>query len=254
LSRQKQAEYFGYSICSGNLNRNLKGNHNRNLKMLRTISTNIFEYAHLVMRVCPICGSFRTQHFLACHYCTEKLKLDAAKSQPIQLYDCILVLPLWSWVRDSSKRQSILISALKYHSIAKDWDVLAEMITDLAEGKLLSVRSRILFISCPGRSPKKDHAWYLAEALTRRCGGRHWEILKRTDDLNMQKSKTRVERSMIGFSLNENFSKNLMNKERIVFVDDVVTTGSTAFAAFEALGCPKNFEVWCIAYRQLAAS
>lgn len=35
----------------------------------------------------------------------------------------------------------------------------------------------------------------------------------------------------------------------IIFIDDVVTTGSTARAAWKALGCPDFFEVWCIAFQ-----
>ena len=37
---------------------------------------------------------------------------------------------------------------------------------------------------------------------------------------------------------------------KVVFCDDVVTTGQTAKAAFKALGEPENFEVWCLAYRK----
>jgi len=44
-------------------------------------------------------------------------------------------------------------------------------------------------------------------------------------------------------------------QKTVVFVDDVITTGSTAMAAYIALGDPENFEVWTLAHRpKLAGS
>ncbi len=46
---------------------------------------------------------------------------------------------------------------------------------------------------------------------------------------------------------NHNLFNDIKHKY-ILFVDNVVTTGATAHAAFQALRSPKYYETWAIAY------
>jgi predicted amidophosphoribosyltransferase len=64
----------------------------------------------------------------------------------------------------------------------------------------------------------------------------------------LQKKLSLSHRGAKKFSLIEDFSCE--PDERVVFVDDVVTSGNTAWAAFEALGQPPGFEGWSLFYRE----
>jgi predicted amidophosphoribosyltransferase len=63
-----------------------------------------------------------------------------------------------------------------------------------------------------------------------------------------QKGLSRVERFAITFELSDR--ENLIGYRRLIVVDDVVTTGATAFAAYRALGQPKSCEIWCLMDRR----
>ena len=43
-------------------------------------------------------------------------------------------------------------------------------------------------------------------------------------------------------------------EERVILVDDIYTTGTTARQSYEALGRPRDFEVWVLAYRHLRSN
>ena len=74
------------------------------------------------------------------------------------------------------------------------------------------------------------------------------DVLRR-DDQEEQKTKSLFERKRRRMSLREDFSVPWTKKTALIFVDDVVTTGETAHAAYRALEQPKNFEILSLCYR-----
>ncbi len=126
-----------------------------------------------------------------------------------------------------------------------------------------------LVVPPPGRSGygENDHAGALAEALA--VANRNHliaevEILERVGESRRmkrtsfktalhrtvsQKVKSRAERSDIEFRVSP-IAKNRIRQARgFIFIDDVIATGATARAAWIALGKPRAFESWAIAYK-----
>lgn len=105
-----------------------------------------------------------------------------------------------------------------------------------------------LFVLPPASSrPSGDHSWLLGQLFSSM-----WDVepaygLKYENwGHSPQKRKSASDRSRRRFRSEEKFSGS---RRRFIFIDDVVTTGSTAMAAYMALGDPEQFEVWSLVCR-----
>lgn len=72
-------------------------------------------------------------------------------------------------------------------------------------------------------------------------------------DGRAQKTKTRVERleseMVLSSGLTQAVRARVLDAPGYLFIDDVIVTGSTAVAAWRALGKPRNFEAWAMVWR-----
>lgn len=110
-----------------------------------------------------------------------------------------------------------------------------------------------VFIPAPPRTyQQQDHAFQLAKGFAELIGAPVVSPLFRLDG-KAQKSRTRDERAEIQVGLHKNYIPNEFGRKRVIWVDDVLTTGSTALACYQALGRPPRFEVWVLSYRSLLA-
>ena len=104
-----------------------------------------------------------------------------------------------------------------------------------------------VFIPAPPNSPLiKDHAFCLAQALQFYFGGSLKSLLRKAPHKNPQKRKSRQQRAFIKIKAQEPAPA----ERPIIFVDDILTTGATARASFHALGAPKNFFIFTLAWRK----
>lgn len=105
----------------------------------------------------------------------------------------------------------------------------------------------------PKRQGQKDHAYLWGEALASVVGGKLFPCLSRVTTTH-QRHADIYERSIAQMEVLEKYtySDDLSGTAVWIFVDDVVTTGATAQAAYRALGCPANFQVWALAHRSLS--
>lgn len=167
--------------------------------------------------------------------------------------DKFKVFGLWNWVQNQNRTLSIFLMALKRNPNKSDWQKIAEeMSKKMISQTKLSPR-QYLFVPCPARGPAaSDHAFLYAESLANFWKSPVAPILRKGGPADSQKKKTKRQRGQIHLEVSEKFSKELTKNKKIIFVDDVVTTGFTAQAAFRALGSPNDFEVWCLAHRRLA--
>lgn len=116
----------------------------------------------------------------------------------------------------------------------------------------------LIFIPAPARFEKEDdHASLFAKELSRLFGSPSLKLLRRVSQAE-QKGMSREERAQNRLALREAFNlpsgnglAQSLGEKKIVFVDDLLVSGQTARAAYIALGKPKNFEAWTIAYRPL---
>lgn len=108
-----------------------------------------------------------------------------------------------------------------------------------------SFKDKIVLVP-PSKREKFDHAWSFGEALAKMSGA---ELLSPFLIENVeieQKHLNKMERSALTYSLSQK-----VRGDSFVFVDDLITTGGTARAAWVALGKPKRFSAWTVACRPL---
>ncbi len=139
-----------------------------------------------------------------------------------------------------------LIYSLKGGDLADANDRLARSILTSVESHELT---DVAFVPAPSKNLEQpDHAYMIAKSLSNLSGRPLIKALQRVDE-DSQKQLNRSERLRSKLALNAGFSIEQGRIQSIIFIDDVVTTGATAHAAHLALGKPKNFKVWTIAYR-----
>jgi predicted amidophosphoribosyltransferase len=112
-----------------------------------------------------------------------------------------------------------------------------------------SFKDKILIVP-PSKREKFDHAWNFGEALGEFSGAELLSpFLIQNEELE-QKRLNKMERSTLTFALSKQV-KWRAKHGGFVFVDDLITTGATARAAWNALGRPTRFSAWTVACRPL---
>jgi len=151
------------------------------------------------------------------------------------------VRSLFSWDQHSPKGLTDLVYGLKGIEDSQAWLEIALWMIRKFSFRL----ERPVFVPVPGTRP--NHAYGLAAALSRVMGHPVQDALVKVNS-RRQKDLGREERRNVRFVLR---SGHLCTDYRsVIIVDDVVTTGATAMAAYQALLRPKHCEVWCLMDRQ----
>lgn len=194
---------------------------------------------------CLNCGSLRSQNLGMCIPCHEALQ--ALRSPPPRPG----LKTLYTWSPGSSDLLSMLVLHLKGPKRVGLWDELAAKF--LQAHFPAGVERRLYLVPAPSRDGSADHAALFARALAMRTGGVYFPCLRKSGS-QTQRGSGRGERFLLEIELDEKNTLPSGDWAQIqwIFVDDIVTTGSTAHAARRALGSPPHFEVWVLAERSLS--
>lgn len=185
---------------------------------------------------CAICGAWVRQWFL-CAACRDRIFQGVEPRT--RHFPEFVSKSLFSWRPNGISALDAVMAALKRKSDADFWRPFAVSLT-LYYGQLSSKTTLV-----PVPSLRENHALGLAKALQSIHGCQLVDGLQVTRRIEL-KNLNRLEREQQLFKL-ENSCRDYRD---VVIVDDIVTTGATARAAFQALGRPQSCQVWCLSDRR----
>lgn len=235
--------------------------HNNSALNRRRAADSVFRW----LRSCSVCGSTLPPIDLLCDECWRYSRGPlASESVDIGHSDLFPVYSLFTWTPTNDSLVGPLIQGFK-----KGWSAgAAKTFAELISAKRMKSDEppkELVFVTPPpsartitfGRfsltGQSMDHAGLLAACLSESWRAPWISCLRAAESENFsrQKNRTAVERRQRRFvaTLNVAEDASVGKDTTVVFVDDVVTTGATAMAAYMALGDPSRFEVWAIAQR-----
>jgi len=202
------------------------------------------------LRACAVCHNYFPPCDWLCSFCWKCLEREYLYSE--DTYRAEKTLPhlrLLDWHEDNSVLIQSFIQSLKQASVEFIFKRLAlEMFSRFITIPLWDKNQVPLFIPVPPRQKNtKDHAYFLAKALNFYFMGEMIPMLEREKDWQSQKRKNKRERAKISILKTKKMD---LSKHPIILVDDVVTTGSTARACWQALEQPENFFIFSLAWRR----
>ena len=211
----------------------------------------------LYFRSCALCGKWFGKTDFLCRSCEKLIRSRCCQTTGFSQEFGYPHYYALAWDQKTDFLLRPLIYALKGYDVAAQGprEVFLQMarfifVKRSQYGSLLPEKGLLRIIFVPGQK-KAGHSFYLAKALEAFLYPKAlvcdvFEVLAPTD--SVQKSKKKSERRVKRFHLKKSQSPFLEN-DKVILVDDVLTTGATARGVFERLGCPKDFEVWTLAKR-----
>lgn len=210
------------------------------------------------LRGCLYCGSLDRGSDGLCLVCSEDL---SSWQQPDgglfhQEVHKLKVEALYEWIPGQQEVLSKLVHALKGDRSENLWRHYAEEFLRRRWSERATKKTYLL-VPAPSRDGRNDHALHFVKGLVAAHAGLElYNCLSRDCGVGPQKKRKRSERQRTTLEWAENFTHADFNAKaagkHIIFVDDIVTTGSTARAAWRTLGKPRDFAVWALAQRGLS--
>lgn len=197
------------------------------------------------LRVCAACSYSLPPIDLFCEHCWLKLsdkilmvpKIDS-KQVPFPL------TYLWDWRMEDEEIEQ-LIYGLKHAKLPEAHERLVGWILQ-RNSDLYDELEKPTAIVFPTKDiHKKDHAYYLAHALSQQLKIPAHPMLIAANQKSYRtlgRKERYRERQIEGAKI---------TGQRLLFVDDVLTTGATAYRAWQALGEIEGFRACVLVYKNL---
>lgn len=185
---------------------------------------------------------------MICSNCLEAFK-EKIKSDLLQANYKFKTKTLIVWNKSETQtfKSHVLMQLKGSLKKPKIWSELAWSFVQ--KNKISEQYKNYRFVPAPAKIHKnEDHAYQWCEAIVKILGCEVSHSLKRVTDSGEQKKKSLEERKESQMRSVEP-NTEACNERKIIFFDDIVASGSTAEAAFKALGEPPFFEVWAVAHR-----
>jgi len=158
-------------------------------------------------------------------------------------------LRLIDWHSDNHRFMKKFIQSLKQGGpqfIFKQMSL--DIFSRFIHRQLWSPKDKVVFVPAPSSTNNyKDHSYLLAKYLSFYFGGELRRLLYKSHKMLPQKSQTKRNRSNIQLIK----QGHVKTTEIIVFVDDILTTGFTAYSAYQALNKPKHFFIFTLIWKAL---
>ncbi len=202
------------------------------------------------VRVCPICYGKSDRHRILCPRCARFAE-ETRYRQWARYQNGIPILSLFEWTERAHNFFKAYASALKgggpapfYQTLAAD---LLTLRTQLRKPLEKTIRRPWVIVPAPGHvGGQRDHAEELAWQIAQLAGAKYLPCLERAYG-GAQKKRNLAQRwSGSSIRIHERRKSELDGEMLYIFVDDVVTTGSTAAYAHISLGHPPHFEIWTL--------
>ncbi|MBC7753741.1 MAG: hypothetical protein H7Z71_05855 [Moraxellaceae bacterium] len=193
----------------------------------------------LLYPLCLRCGSLSVRSSLFCSTCEESFLSPRMlkHSRVINLQGVSFTVDfLIHWEPQESDSLSELVYLLKSRLSYTVWKFYVEKLTQFQSPRK-TVGLKTALIPVPGsRSDKKAyHTQYFARAWQGFSPGNVLNCLMSDAEHAEQKDLTLSERSRTKMKFLEEFTNEIYTYERIVLIDDIVTSGHTLQASFMAL-------------------
>ena len=216
------------------------------------------KFMWLGLNGCLYCGSYFPRDGGLCKTCADSLwRWTTHEELYYQTVSKLQVTSLFEWVPGLQEVLSRLVRSLKGSAREDLWQYYAEefWIRYLVSNSVRRIQNLVL-IPSPSRRGERDHAMQFALAIAQLSGAEVRCCLVRAGHSSAQKNLSRKQRFGVRFDWAENITAEQFQREtsgkRVIFIDDVLTTGATARSAWSTLGKPKEFAVWTLVQRSLS--
>lgn len=203
---------------------------------------------HKYFSCCFYCQSSIVWRWGLCFFCARIFE-EHIKPGTLNIDPNLKVCYLIPWKKNHSRVVQSFLLGLKGGARTDVFNELASLFC--AQFDKPTGCSRAI-IPIPGSHRWRRHSHTLAqEIFSQTCCQTDLllECLERKSTVS-QKQLSRGQRRQIFLCSSEKFTSPMS----LIFVDDVLTTGQSALAAWRAVGSPPSSQIWVIAYRsQLAA-
>ncbi len=225
----------------------------------------------LGLQFCPLCDHYWVASSLLCSTCERRLFSTPMKIRDTEFGKHVY---LFDWTPNSAANFKRWLEILKYSRNPRAWQSVAPLylrqlrlrpkcettpdwVAMRDAGHLLDP-TRTALLPAPSRTKRPDHAQHFATSLASELRREHLEVQSCVQILQNlsrkpQKEKNYKERQTLKIGVDQTQWDELKLKyNRFVFVDDVMSTGHTAMAAYHALGKPTYYTSWTLFYRRLS--